>query len=64
MSRCRMGVEIHEPVGTDGVVEKSRTDSVLDLRHCVPELFCDSLTLQSVNSIGLGGGWHDDERHH
>jgi len=46
-----MGVGIHEPVGTDGVVEKSRTYSVLDLRHCVSELFCDGLTLQSVNSI-------------
>jgi len=59
-----MGVGIHEPVRTDGVVEKSRTDSILDLRHCVSELFCNSLTLQSINSIGLGGGRHDDERHH
>ena len=59
-----MGVGSHEPVGTDGVVEKSSTDSVLDLRHCISELFCDSLTLQSVNSIGLGCGRHNDERHH
>ena len=55
---------IHEPVRTDGVVEKSRANSVLDLRHCVSQLFCDSLTLQSIDSIGLGGSRHDDERHH
>ena len=59
-----MGEGIHEPVGTDSVVEKSSAYSVLDLRHCVSELFRDSLTLQSVNGIGLGGGRHDDERHH
>ena len=46
-----MGAMIHEPVGTDGVVEKPSTDSVLDLRHCVSELFCDSLTLQSIDGI-------------
>ena len=46
------------------MVKKSRADSVLDLRHGISELFCDSLTLKSVNGIGLSGGRHDDERHH
>ena len=46
------------------MVEESSTDSVLDLRHRVSELFCDSLALQSVDGIGLGGGRHNDECHH
>ena len=45
LSHRRMRVVINEPVGTDGVVEKSGTDSVLNLRHRVSELFCDSLAL-------------------
>ena len=55
---------INEPVGTDGVVKKPGANSVLDLCHCVSELFCDSLALESVDGVGLGGGRHDDECHH
>lgn len=51
VSRCWIGARIHEPVGTDGMVEKPGTDSVLNLCHCVSELFCDSLALESINGI-------------
>lgn len=51
MSHRRMGLRIHEPVGTDGVVEKPGTNSILDLCNCVSELLCNSLTLQSINGI-------------
>lgn len=60
----RIGVGINEPIRTDSVVEKSGADSVLNLCHRVSELFCYSLALQSVDSIRLGGGWHDDKCHH
>jgi hypothetical protein len=46
-----MRVGINEPVGTDGVVEKSGTDSVLNLSHRVSELLRDCLTLESVDGI-------------
>ena len=45
MSHRQLGGRIHEPVGTDGVVEKPSTNSVLDLCDCVSELFCNSLAL-------------------
>ena len=44
LSDSRMRVGTNEPVGTNGVVEKSGTDSILNLRHRVSELFRDSLT--------------------
>ena len=55
---------MYKPVGADGMVEKPSTDPVLDFCHCVSKLFCDSLALQSIDGIRLGGGRHDDERHH
>ena len=58
-----MEVGINKPVGTNGVIEKSGTNSVLNLRYRVSELFRDRLALESVDSIGLGGGRHDDECH-
>ena len=64
ISNREMKAGINEPVGTDGVVEKSGTDSVLNLRHSISELFRDSLALESVDGIGLGGGRHDNECHH
>lgn len=59
-----MKMGINEPIGTDGVVKKSGTDSVLNFRHCVSELFCDCLALESVDGIRLCSGRHYDECHH
>lgn len=42
---------IYEPVGTDGVVEKPSTNSVLDLCYCVSKLFCHSLTFQGIDGV-------------
>ena len=64
ISHRRMGARIHEPIGTNGVVEKPSTDSILDLRYCVSELFRDGLALQGIDSIRVGGGRHDDECNH
>jgi len=51
ISYRQMRVRIHEPIGTDGVIEKPSTDSILDLCDCVSELFRDSLALQGIDGI-------------
>jgi hypothetical protein len=43
------------------VVEQSRPNPVLYLGDCIPELFRDRLTLESLNGIRMGCGRHDDK---
>lgn len=64
--RCRdqAGTEskTNIPVRPNGVLEQSRTNPVLYFRNRIPELLCDGLALESVDSIRVRSSRHDDER--
>ena len=53
----------HAPIRPDGVLEQPRTDSILNLSNRIPKLLNYSLTLESINGIGVSGGGHNNERH-
>lgn len=43
------------------MLEKPASNSLLDLVDGLLELLGDSLTLESLDGVGMSGGGHDDE---
>lgn len=50
------------PVRTHSMFEQTLTNPVLDFRDRVVKLLGDSLTLECVNGVRVGGSGHNDER--